>query len=196
MTLRVVPLKGDDLRAALPDLAHLRITVFREWPYLYDGTLAYEQSYMAKFAASQGAVIVAAIDGGKIVGAATASPMVGHADEFAEPFRARGYDVDRIFYFGESVLLKDYRSRGIGVAFFTERETHARSFGTYTHATFCAVVRPADHPLRPADYVPLDAFWRKRGFAKLEGMVGSFSWVDIGEKEKTAKPMQFWIKAL
>jgi GNAT superfamily N-acetyltransferase len=94
------------------------------------------------------------------------------------------------------VLLKGYRGRGIGHGFFDEREKHARSFGTYSHASFCSVVRPANHPLRPADYVPLDAFWRKRGFEKMEGMVGSFAWLDIGETRKTEKPMQFWIKAL
>lgn len=196
MTVRVVPLKGGELRAALPDLARLRITVFREWPYIYEGTLDYEQTYMSKFAASDGALIVAALDGDGIVGAATASPMVGHADEFAEPFRSRGYDVSRIFYFGESVLLGDYRGQGIGVAFFDEREKHARSFSTYTHATFCAVVRPDDHPLKPKNYRPLDAFWRKRGFEKMDGMIGNFSWLDIGEQEETPKPMQFWIKAL
>ncbi len=196
MTVRVVPLKGGDLHAALPDLARLRIAVFRDWPYIYEGTLAYEQNYMSKFAASDGALIVAALDGDRIVGAATASPMVGHADEFAEPFRARGYDVSRIFYFGESVLLGDYRGQGIGVAFFDEREKHARSFGAYTHATFCGVVRPDNHPLKPENYQPLDAFWRKRGFQKMDGMIGYFSWLDIGDTHETSKPMQFWIKAL
>lgn len=196
MTVRVMPLTGDALRKALPDLAKLRIEVFREWPYLYDGTLAYERSYMSKFGASEGAVIVAAFDGEAVIGAATASPMVGHADEFSDPFRTHGYDVNRIFYFGESVLLKDYRGRGIGNAFFDEREKHARSFGAYSHATFCSVVRPSEHHLWQVGYVSLDGFWRKRGFEKMEGMVGAFTWLDVGETEKTAKPMQFWIKAL
>ncbi len=196
MTIRVEPLVGDALRRALADLARLRITVFREWPYLYDGTLAYEQSYMAKFGASEGAVIVAAFDGDAIIGAATASPMVGHADEFAEPFATHGYDVTKIFYFGESVLLKPYRGRGLGNAFFEHREAHARTLGGFGHATFCSVVRPAGHPLRPADYAPLDTFWSKRGFRKMDGLVGSFEWLDVGETAKTAKPMQFWMKAL
>ncbi|MFM9941442.1 MAG: GNAT family N-acetyltransferase [Hyphomicrobiaceae bacterium] len=192
----VEPLTGPALLAALPDLARLRITVFRDWPYLYDGSLAYEQGYVEKFAKSPGAVIVAARDGDRIVGAATASPMVGHADAFAEPFRARGYDIARICYFGESVLLSAYRGHGIGHAFFDAREAHARTLPDVTHTVFCGVVRPADHPLRPADYVPLDAFWMKRGYHKLEGLVGSFAWLDIGETAKTAKPMQFWMKAL
>ena len=119
--VRVEPLTGQALTAALPDLARLRITVFRDWPYLYDGTLDYEQGYISRFAAARDAVIVAAIvatvDGDRIVGAATALPMAGQADAFAEPFRQRGYDIDRIFYCGESVLLPEYRGRGLGHAF-------------------------------------------------------------------------------
>lgn len=196
MSITVEPLTGSALTGALPALAQLRITVFHDWPYLYEGSLDYERGYVEKFARSPGAVIVAARDGERIVGAATASPMVGHADEFAEPFRQRGYDIDRICYFGESVLLSEYRGRGIGHAFFDAREAHARTLPGCTHTTFCAVVRPPDHPLRPASYVPLDAFWRKRGYAPVDGLVGQFSWLDIGERQKTAKPMQFWMKAL
>ena len=196
MSLRVALLTGTALGQVLPDLARLRITVFRDWPYLYEGTLAYEQGYVTKFAASEGAVIVAAFDGDRIVGVATASPMHGHADAFAEPFRTRGYDVARIFYFGESELLPAYRGQGIGVSFFEHREAHARSLGRFTHATFCAVVRPENHPRRPVDYVPLDTFWVKRGFQKMDGLAGSFEWPDVGETEKTAKFMQFWMKAL
>ena len=196
MTISVEPLTGDGLVAALPDLAQLRITVFHDWPYLYEGTLAYERCYMEKFSKSEGAVIVAARDGQRIIGAATGSPMTGHADEFAEPFRQRGYDIAKIFYCGESVLLKEYRGRGIGHAFFEHREAHARRLGGFTHSTFCAVVRPDDHPMRPGDYVPLDAFWVKRGYRKVDGLTGEFSWRDVGETTKTKKPMQFWMKAL
>jgi GNAT superfamily N-acetyltransferase len=196
MTVTVEPLTGEALIATLPDLARLRITVFHDWPYLYEGTLEYERGYLEKFSRSQGAVIVAARDGDRIIGAATASPMVGHADAFAEPFRERGYDISRLFYFGESVLLAPYRGRGIGHAFFDHREAHARHLGGFTHTTFCGVVRPDDHPMRPKDYVPFDAFWTKRGYAKVAGLVGSFEWLDIGDSAKTAKAMQFWMKAL
>ena len=196
MTIPVAPLTGTAFADALPDLARLRMTVFRDWPYLYDGTLEYEQGYLRKFSESPGAVIVAASDGPRIVGAATASPMIGHADAFAEPFRARGYDVSRIFYFGESVLLPAYRGRGIGVGFFQEREAHALGLGRFVHATFCGVIRSPDHPRRPKDHVPLDAFWRKRGYAPIPGLIGRLSWQDLDEAEESEKPMQFWIKRL
>lgn len=196
MTIAVETLSGSAFRAALDDLARLRITVFRDWPYLYDGSMAYEQKYLDKFAATAGAVIVAARDGDKIVGCATAAPLLGHEPEFAEPFVTAGHDPHAIFYFGESVLLKNYRGRGIGHAFFDQREAAARRVAGVTHTAFCGVVRPHDHPARPADYVPLDAFWMKRGYDKVPGLVANYSWTDVGMSEKTAKPMQFWMRAL
>jgi len=57
-------------------------------------------------------------------------------------------------------------------------------------------VRPADHPRRPGDYVPLDGFWKKRGYAPMEGVIAHFAWKDVGEREETEKPLQFWIRAL
>ena len=68
--------------------------------------------------------------------------------------------------------------------------------GAFTHTAFCGVVRPADHPKRPPGYRPLDGFWTKRGYAKVEDLIGSFSWKEIGESAETEKPMQFWIKEL
>ena len=195
MALRVEPLTGSAVMRALPALARLRITVFRDWPYLYDGTLENEQRYLEKFSKAQNAVIVAASDGDQIVGVSTASPMVGHADSFLDQFREHGLDPDRFFYFGESVLLKAYRRRGIGHAFFDHREAHARSQPGITHATFCGVVRP-DDPRKPKDFFQLDPFWMKRGYRQIDGLIGSFGWTDIGEKVETAKPMQFWMKAL
>lgn len=196
MAIEVFSLTGPAISPVLPELARLRIIVFRDWPYLYDGTLEYEEKYLAKFAAAQGAVCVVARDGNEIVGASTGAPLMEHADEFGEPFRAKGYSLDKIFYCGESVLLKSHRGHGIGHAFFDHREAHARRLGGFTHATFCRVVRPEDHPLKPKDYVPLDTFWRKRGYAPVEGLVALYSWKDIGQPEETEKPMQFWMKAL
>ena len=195
-SVRVVPLTGPDLVDALPELARLRITVFRDFPYLYDGTLAYEQEYLTKFAASHGAICVAAYDGESIVGASTGAPMAEHASEFGAPFIAKGYDLAKLFYCSESVLLKSHRGHGLGHAFFDQRETHARSLGGFTQSTFSSVIRPLDHPLRPAGYQPLDAFWTKRGYAKADGIVAAFTWKDIDQPVETAKQMQFWIKAL
>jgi GNAT superfamily N-acetyltransferase len=196
----IEPLTGAALIDALPALAVLRINVFRAWPYLYEGTLDYEQGYLRRFAAARDAVVVAARDGAGIVGVATASPLKEHTEKFAPQFASHGFDPDRVFYCGESVLLPAYRGRGIGHAFFDHREVQARASagpaGRYTHSAFCGVVRPDDHPARPAGYVPLDAFWRKRGYLPVPGLTGQFSWQDLGDTAQTEHLMQFWVKAL
>ncbi len=196
MAIDVRSLTGDEIKPVLPELARLRITVFRDWPYLYDGTLEYEEGYLAKLAKAKGAVVVVARDGDEVVGASTAAPMIEHADEFGEPFRRAGYDIAKIFYCGESVLLKSHRGHGLGHAFFDHREAHGRRLGGFTHSTFCRVVRPADHPLKPEDYVPLDGFWRKRGYEPVAGLITTYRWKDIDRPDETDHEMQFWMKAL
>jgi len=193
MSVEVRRLSGKDLVAALDDLAALRIAVFSAFPYLYDGDPAYEADYIREFAAEPGSVLVAAFDGTRIVGAATCSPMASQRHEFQAPFRERGMDIGRLFYFGESVLLPDYRGHGIGHTFFDQREAAAREADANA-ACFAAVVRPEDHPARPAGYRPLDEFWRKRGYAPVPGFVTELSWKEHGEAGESPKPMQYWLR--
>lgn len=191
MTVTIRPLLAGEIEAALPALGRLRIAVFREWPYLYEGTEEHERDYVRAFAHSENAVLVAAFDGDSIVGAATASPMAGQDEQVLSCFPSpQGH-----FYFGESVLLPQYRGRGIGHAFFDHREAQARACGA-TVAAFCGVVRPENHPLRPGDFRPLDAFWRARGYAPVPGMVSEYHWKDIDQPAETAHPMQFWTRTL
>jgi GNAT superfamily N-acetyltransferase len=181
--------------AALPDLARLRMAVFRAWPYLYDGSLDYEQDYLAHFLDDPSAVLVVARDGDAIVGVATASPMASQEEDIRKPFDDAGHDVANLSYFGESVLLPAYRGKGIGHAFFDHREAAARASGA-SAACFCGVMRPAEHPLRPARARDLGPFWKKRGYAPLEGMVAYYDWRELDDPRETPHPMQFWYKLL
>lgn len=195
MSLRVETLRGAALDAALDDVARLRIAVFRAWPYLYDGDLEYERGYMQVYRNSDRTVLVGAFDGDRLVGAATGTPMTDHAQDFASAFEGSGYDLGDIFYCAESVLLPEYRGQGAGHRFFDLREEHARALGA-KYTAFCGVQRPLDHPMRPADYAPLDPFWRKRGYQPLEGVVAKFRWKDLGDEAQTEKPLQFWLREL
>lgn len=194
MSVTTQTLTGAALESALDDVARLRIEVFRAWPYLYDGDLDYERTYLTAYQ-SDGAVVVAAFDGAKIVGASTGAPMTDHADDFAAAFADRPEKLSEIFYCAESVLLPQYRGHGLGHVFFDAREAHARKLGA-RYCAFCSVIRPQDHPARPADYRPLDGFWRKRGYAPLPGVIAHFSWKDVGEDQQSEKSLQFWMRSL
>lgn len=47
--IRIVPFSGPAANAYLPELAALRIEVFREYPYRYAGSPAYEEEYLRTF---------------------------------------------------------------------------------------------------------------------------------------------------
>ncbi|RNF34825.1 GNAT family N-acetyltransferase [Paracoccus methylarcula] len=194
MSITTRVLTGEALEAALDDVARLRIAVFRAWPYLYDGDLDYERNYLRAYQ-SPGAVVVAALDGTRIIGASTGAPMTDHADDFAAAFKDRTEPLEDIFYCAESVLLPEYRGHGLGHAFFDAREDHAQRLGA-RYCAFCSVMRPVDHPARPVDYRPLDGFWRKRGYAPLPGVTAHFSWKDVGDSVQTEKSLQFWMRQL
>nr|WP_296751453.1 GNAT family N-acetyltransferase [Thioalkalivibrio sp.] len=187
---------GSDLVRYLAELAQLRIRVFRDFPYLYEGDLDYERRYLETYTRSPRSVVVLVFDGADIVGASTGLPLSDETPNVIAPFVEQGYDPAEIFYFGESVLLPQYRGRGLGVRFFEEREAHARGLGGFCWTAFCAVDRPLDHPRRPPDHLPLDRFWEKRGYCREPSLKAVFSWRDLDDDAETAKPMTFWMKRL
>ncbi len=189
--LQVVTQTGEALRRHLDDIARLRIQVFRDWPYLYEGDPDYERRYLQTYIDTPDAMVAICFDGERVVGASTALPLAHETEEIRRPF-AR---VDDTLYLGESVLDPACRGRGIGLAFFEHREAHAAKLGL-RHCVFCAVQRDPGDPRRPPDYVPLDAFWRKRGYAPIDGCTTTLSWRELGEAGESPKPMQFWRKTL
>ncbi len=187
---------GEELEQALPALAALRIEVFRAFPYLYAGSPSYEVRYLRDFASAKDSFIVAAeTDTGDIVGSATGSAITGHHAKFSGPLVQAGFPLSSTFYFGESVLLPAFRGHGLGHVFFDAREAHARASG-YKRTCFCAVERSEDHPMRPADYTPLNAFWTKRGYRRLDGVVTEFAWPVEPGGPNLMHPMSYWLREL
>lgn len=187
---------GTEIASVFDDLARLRIAVFRAFPYLYEGSIDYEKEYLKVYAESVNALLFAVYDGSKMVGATTCIPLRDETPEVQEPFVNAGIDLESVFYFGESILLSNYRGLGLGNLFFDEREAHARSFKTCKITSFCSVVRPENHPLKPVDYQPLDKFWLKRGYQKELSLKSKFEWLDIGENQPTQKEMIYWTKKI
>jgi GNAT superfamily N-acetyltransferase len=190
--MRLEALRGDAIAPHLDALAALRIAVFRDWPYLYDGDLDYERRYLAAYQ-RPGALVIGAFYGERMVGAATAAPMEQHASDFADAFPPD--KAAQTYYLAESVLLPEYRGQGIGHRFFDLRETEGRRLGR-GRAAFCSVLRPDDHPARPDGARSHDAFWRGRGYAPMPDVVARFRWRDRGHTDETEHLLQFWARDL
>ncbi|HET9238008.1 MAG TPA: GNAT family N-acetyltransferase [Oligoflexus sp.] len=189
-------LHGNAAEAYIEDLARLRIQVFREFPYLYDGTTAYEARYLQTYFQCPDSLIVLARDADRIVGCATAIPLKFEEDEFKQPFLAQKMQPDAVMYFGESVLLPEYRGLGVGKTFLHKRISYAQSYPGIQWAAFCAVRRASDDPRRPSPYRPLDTLWQSFGFHAAPGMRTSYRWKEIGQSKETDQDMQFWLRPI
>jgi len=191
--LRLETLTGAGLRAVLPALSRLRLAVFAEWPYLHAGNAAEDASDFEAFAADPDAAAVVAFEDDTPVGMATCQPLVNDPGPMAAAFRARGLDPARFCYFAESVLLPPWRGCGAGLGFFAGREAHARALGL-SAAAFGAVVRNPNDPRRPPGHVPLDGFWRNRGYAHRPDISCVMSWQELDDDRETPHVLSFWLK--
>jgi GNAT superfamily N-acetyltransferase len=180
----------------LDHLAALRIAVFRDWPYLYDGDEEYEAQYLQTYLRSPRSVAVLAFDGGMVVGASTGLPLVDESAEFTEPFEQGSIPASEVFYCGESVLLPQYRGRGLGHRFFDEREAHARSYGDYAWTAFCAVDRETTHPRRPAFHRGNEPFWHKRGYRARPELRAHLPWRELEHPLDVDHTLTFWLRPL
>lgn len=195
-SIEIVRVTGAALNDYINDLARLRIQVFKEFPYLYDGDLSYETQYLKTYQSCEQSVIVLALLRGKVVGASTGIPLKFETEEFKSPIAKAGYDLENFFYCAESVLQADYRGKGLGIRFFEEREAHAAQLGGFQYSCFCAVDRPKDHVLRPKNYKSLEHLWVKQGYQEHPQLKSHYSWKDLGDSQETVKPMTYWIKQL
>jgi GNAT superfamily N-acetyltransferase len=190
---RLEVVTGDAIAPLLPALARLRIAVFREWPYLYEGDQRQEEQHLAAFAGDAGAALIVARDaGGEVIGCATCQPAAQAGATITHALRS--LDLGRFAYFGESVLLPAHRGQGIGVGFFTAREAHARSLGL-SGAAFCAVVRNPNDPRRPPGHAPLDGFWGRRGYVARPDLSCIMRWREVGDDREMPHSLGFWLKA-
>jgi GNAT superfamily N-acetyltransferase len=187
--------RGPGILPYLEGVARLRVEVFRDWPYLYEGDENYERDYLAAYANSADSLFVLATAGDRVIGASTALPLIDDTEAFQRPFALAGIAPQEVFYFGESVLLPQYRGRGIGHAFFDHREAHARALGRFRWTAFCAVDRDEADPRRTAGYRSNHDFWRKRGYIRREGMTMYLPWAEIGQGD-VVHALTFWLRPL
>lgn len=102
--IRIRSVIGPAIEEWIPALARLRIEIFREFPYLYDGDEDYERRYLSTYIKTDTSIAVLALCGDEVVGASTGLAMADEESAFVAPFAEAGFAIDTIFYCAESVL--------------------------------------------------------------------------------------------
>lgn len=82
-------LTGSAIADAVDDLATLRLEIFPEYPYLYQGRREDELAYLNSYAEAPDACVILARDGITVIGAATGMPLVHEDSNCATPLPAQ-----------------------------------------------------------------------------------------------------------
>ncbi|MGE3850135.1 MAG: GNAT family N-acetyltransferase [Planctomycetota bacterium] len=206
--MKITELRGASVADDIEHVGRFRLRWFREWPYLYDGTMEYEQHYLQCFADEPRSLLVLVHDdgdgdgGGSLMAVSTSLPLLADADILAgvpQLFREAGHDPADFYYYSETLVDPAHRGRGVGQAIYARREAEARRLG-FSRVCFASVVRTADDPRRPASYRGNDRFWGLQGFARAEPpLTITFKWPTIqadGRTVEQANTLEFWLRDL
>lgn len=188
-------LTGFAIESCLDDLASLRIKIFREYPYLYDGVREDELKYLRLYMDTPDAFVISVKDAGNMIGAATGVPLRYEQDSLIAPFKGTSYSVDELFYVGELLFYPKYRACGLGIRLLEQVVERVRSLDNYRYLTCATVVRPEQHVLCPENYIKIDRFLARTGFVLLPGVTTSFAWKEA-DGNNYDHLMQYWIKEL
>jgi ribosomal protein S18 acetylase RimI-like enzyme len=188
---------GQEVSPYIDDLANLRMNVFAEYPYLYEGKLEYERPYLNQYVVSQNSIIALAKIDSRVIGFVSGVPIAESFDQDSKNlFSGKEISVETIFYLGEIVIEPEYRYGSIGNKLYELFERQVRSSGAYTTIMGCMVVRDEDDPKRPSNYVALDKIIEKRGAVKCPDLIERRDWPESGQEDFIPHLMQYWAKEL
>jgi GNAT superfamily N-acetyltransferase len=188
-------LTGAAIADVLDDVATLRLEIFREYPYLYQGRREDELKYLGTYAEAPDACVILAYDGHAVIGAVAGMPLIHEDAQMLDAFAGTAFSLSDAYYVGELLFRPAYRNCGLGQKLLARQESYIRSLGRYRKLACATVGRPDDHPLRPCDYISITRFLARTGFARLPGVTTHFMWRETDGIVRD-HPMQFWSKEL
>ena len=188
---------GPEAREHFRDLAHFRISLFKEFPYLYQGTEDYEKEYLETYFRSPNSHIILVYDRNKLIACSTGIPLTEEMKEIQEPFLKNNISPSAYFYIGEVLILPEYRGKGILRKFFEAHESYAHKKGL-SRMVFMTVDRPNDHPHKPQNYRELKPIWNHFSYEKMQdGMKVNLSWNQIDSNDREVhNTLSLWEKIL
>lgn len=120
-------------------IAALRIVYFRNPPYRYAGTFAYEQEYLASYLDNDCGLFILAQEEGAIQGVLTAVSFAKIHHWFGDvgtAYREKGYEFDKILYIGEIIVSPEYRNKKVAGLLLKKLQESCRS--TYHYFNLCS----------------------------------------------------------
>lgn len=194
ITLEV--LRGKELLSNISKLTKLRLAIYQEYPYLYEGNSAFEESYLSLFANSNESMLIIAKDNHQIIGAISGLPLDMAQKEIREVFIQSEIEIKDYYALCDVIVLKQYRSKGVGSILCEEFLKQLQKKKRYKKLVLWQIVKAPDDPKRPKSYFSPDGFWQKLGFIKNPGLMCFLKWIEISETKESSHRFEFWLRDL
>jgi hypothetical protein len=191
---------GKDAEKYTDLLAQLRISEFKEYPYLYSGNIEAERKLVAEYAQDEKGMIVVAKINGKTAGLLSGIPLVSNAQIVSGIkafFEKQKVNINEYYYCGEGIILPEFRHLGLIKMLLNKQDEQAKKW-QFKYVCALTVFRDETYFPKPKAYTSTDSLWTHLGFIKTN-LRTNFIWPTIQknnsiiEQENT---VEFWTKTL
>lgn len=193
--LHVEAYKGQEIAPYSKDIVQLSNTLFKGYPYFYNGNDGEYTEHLQSYAQSKNGIISIAFDGDKIVGVATGIPLSEAWDKYQKPFQQRGDDVKKIYYLGELLVLPEYTGKGLGQQMAKEVEKFAKEKGFQTITAQVIDEKSLKEPA-PTGHYSMTNVLQKLGYQERPEINMESMWTNVNADKETSHKMVYWTKSL
>lgn len=192
--------KGEHIKKFISCVSQLRLDMFREFPYLYQGTYEYEKKYMEGYANNSKSMLGLAYAEKTLAGVFTGMPLISDSEIVKDSkllFIANNIDPSSYYYYGEVLVLPQFRRLRLPNLLSSRMDFEAKNMG-FDNACFMAVSRSDDHPLKPKEYVKPDKLWERYGYKKMN-LCAKYHWPTIHSDASVKDEeniLEYWHKPL
>jgi GNAT superfamily N-acetyltransferase len=180
-------------------IAEQRVTMFAEYPYLYQAAVEDDMPYTTWFSQLPKSAAVVAYYEDKPIGFIAGTSFKDFGEHFQGSvalFEDAQLNPESYFYISEVIIIPEHRGEGLSTQLFEVIENYAKQAG-YTKACFVTESHKK-HPLKPANYRDLGVLWTKLGYS-LMNLFLQFSWPTLqtdGSSEMQEHTLEYWQKDL
>lgn len=160
---------GREISTHLLKVAEFRIRYFKDFPYLYDGSVEYEMSYLTGYADDPRSMLITVTNmNNELIAVSTSVPLVTTTnilDGASELFRSNGLNPSTFFYYGEVIIDHSARKQGLAKSIYLMQDEHALNSG-FENIAIATVIRLKGDHRQPEFYQSSDLVWKKMNFQK------------------------------
>lgn len=197
-TIKVLTHK--ELEPLLPFVAQLRVDIFKNYPYLYDGDIQEEMDDLQKYAQDDNSALAIAYRNDTPIGFLGGSDLTAYSWHFEnsvpDMFKNAGLNPQEYYYFTDVIILPEHRGNGLSPQLFKALEKYAQNKGS--NGSCFITEHHENHPLKPDNHKSLVPLWNGLNYKK-STLITYASWPTHqadGTIKQERHPLVFWFKNL